>query len=143
MSILKKLYRAHSFINYPDIGELCYNWYISERPHDFERPYKDIIEDYNNITCNDVYYIEDMVDEFFDADELKDLQAFLQESFNTELVSEEVTLPIPREEQNVMPYCGVPAGGGPNHYLLHKHSKYNLPFKVVGYYDTRSTVNNQ
>jgi hypothetical protein len=138
-----KLYRAHSMVNHPDEGEICYNWYISDRPIYFERPYRDLIEDYNKIACNDVYYIEDMVNEFFDADELKDLQAFLQESFNTELVSEEVTLPIPREEQNVMPYCGVPAGGGPNHYLLHKHSIYNLPFKVVGYFDTRSTVNNQ
>ncbi len=143
MSILKKLYRAHSFINYPDIGELCYNWYISDRPHDFERPYKDIIEDYNKIASDDVFYVEDLVKEFFDAEELNALQVFLQEHFDLELVSEEILLPITKVEQNVMPYVGVPAGGGPDHYLLHKHSKYNLPFKVVGYFDTRSTVNNQ
>ena len=138
-----KLYRAHSMVNYPNEGEICYHWYISDRPVYFERPYRDLIEDYNKIAFNDVYFIEDMVDEFFDADELNALQIYLQECFNTELVSEEVTLPIPQEEQNVMPYGGVPAGGGPGYYLLHKHSKYNLPFKVVGYYDTRSTVNNQ
>ena len=143
MSKFKKLYRAHSLVKVPEYGEIYYHWYISDRPNGIELPFEELIEDYNNITCDEVFYVEDMIDEFFDADELKDLQAFLQESFNTELVSEEVTLPIPQEEQNVMPYCGVPAGGGPNHYLLHKHSKYNLPFKVVGYFDTRSTVNNQ
>jgi len=135
-----KLFRAYSIVKYPVEGEICYHWYISERLHVFERPYKDLIEDYDKIACDDVFYIKNMVDEFFDADELNALQTFLHECFGVELTSEEVTLPIPREEQNVMPYGGVPAGGGPGHYLLHKHSKYNLPFKVVGYYDTRSVV---
>ena len=138
-----KLYRAHSMANDPDEGEICYHWYISDRPIYFERPYRDLIEDYNKIACKNFLYIHDMVDEFFDVNELKDLQVFLHECFGVELVSEEVTIPIPREEQNVMPYVGVPAGGGPDHHLLYKHSKYNLPFKVVGYYDTRPTVNNQ
>ena len=133
-----KLYRAHSLIIYPDEGEVCYHWYISDRPIDFERPYENLIENYDNIACNDLFYIEDMVDEFFDESELKTLQAFLKGCFNVKLLSEEVSLPISKEDQNVMPYGGVPAGGGPNHYHLHKHSKYNLPFKVVGYYDTRS-----
>ena len=81
------LYKAYSIVADPDYGKICYHWYISERPIEFERPYENLIEDYNKIACNDLFYIEDMIDEFFDADEFKDLQAFLQESFNTELVS--------------------------------------------------------
>lgn len=143
MSKFKKLYRAHSLVKVPEYGEIYYHWYISDRPNGVELPFEDIIEDYNKIASDDVFYVEDLVKEFFDAEELNALQVFLQKYFDLELVSEEVLLPITKVEQNVMPYCGVPAGGGPNHYLLHKHSKYNLPFKVVGYYDTRSTVNNQ
>jgi len=133
-----KLYRAYSLVKYPDEGEVCYHWYISDRPYGFLFPFDDLIEDYHSIACDDVFYVENLVSEFFDADELKALQAFLQDCFNLDLVSEEISLPISKEDQNVMPYGGVPAGGGPGHYLLHKHSKYELPFKVVGYYDTRS-----
>ena len=143
MSKFKKLYKAHSVVTYPDEGEICYHWYISDRPNSFERPFKKLIENYSDIACDDVFYIENLVEELFDAEELNDFQDFLQNCLNTEIISEEVALPITKDGQNVMPYSGVPAGGGPNHYLLHKHSKYNLPFKVVGYFDTRSTVNNQ
>ena len=131
-----KLYRAYSLVANQDYGEICYHWYISERPDGLERSFEEIVEDYN-IACDDVFYVENLVNEFFDADELKTLQTFLQDCFNLELISEEVSLPISKEEQNVMPYGGVPAGGGPSHYQMYKHSKYNLPFKVVGYYDTR------
>jgi hypothetical protein len=134
----RKLYKAHSMVSDPDYGEICYHWYISDRHNDKDLPFQELIEDYHNIECDDLFYIKKLVSEFFNEIELKTLQAFLKYYFNVKLVSEEVSLPINKEDQNVMPYSGIPAGGGPNHYLLHKHSRYNLPFKVVGYYDTRS-----
>jgi len=135
----RKLYKAYSMVSDPDYGEICYHWYISDRYKDKDLPFEELIEDYYNIRCNDLFYIKNLVSEFFDEDELKVFQAFLKDCFNVELVSEEISLPINKEDQNVMPYSSIPAGGGPNHYQVHKHSKYNLPFRVVGYYDTRST----
>ena len=40
-----KLYRAYSLVADQDYGEICYHWYISERPDGLERPFEEIVED--------------------------------------------------------------------------------------------------
>ena len=59
-----RLYRAHSLVTDPEYGKVCYHWYISHRLYDVGLPYEELIEDYNNIACGEVFYVESLVSEF-------------------------------------------------------------------------------
>jgi hypothetical protein len=47
---------------------------------------------------------------------------------------ERIKLPIPSD---AYPIGAIPSGGGSDFYEVHRHSEYDLPFAVAGFFNSR------
>ena len=74
--------------------------------------------------------------ELFSREEAEALVAYLDGAHGDEGVNQIKKRELPLSSR-LMPLSGIPTGGGPDHYELWRKPEYNLPFKVVGFFDLR------
>lgn len=103
------------------------DWFVVERSYDPRFDYATLIDR----PIADCYGGSDCVDELFTADEARQFEKYLLTTHDTSVRIEEVPVPI---NGGHMPIGGVPVGGPSDFHMLSKHSEYNLPFQVWGYY---------
>lgn len=134
MSEAIELFHVHSvapkLAGHRDV-RIC--WLVSSRPQPLGLSYADFVEGYNE-GCP---YQEGAIDELFTRAEAEALASYLKEHYDDKTVTiEKAALPHP---SNVGGLGVMPAGGGVDFLLLAKNKAYSLPFKVEGYFDTRSS----
>jgi hypothetical protein len=124
-SIVKE-YRAHRDVQFA--------WFRMDREIPLV-PYAEGIREYDP---NDRYavYAEMTLGELFSREEAEALVAYLDRIHGHEGLNRIKTreLPLPNSTLNV---SAMPIGGGPDYYHLWKEPKYDLPFKVEGFFDLR------
>jgi hypothetical protein len=140
---MMKLYHVETIV--PEFGghrEVCLSWFVDRRVVSANRPYAELINDYDP---DDEYncYPEGAIYELFSGDEAQAFVAWLKqnvgETDETTKISE-VTLPI---EGNIMGTGAIPIGG-PQGFLKMKEVSGSEPaasplgFTVLGYLDLRA-----
>src|SRR5262249_53069985 len=80
-------------------------------------------------------YPEGCVDGLFTADESDQLLRYLNEHHGGDAhLIKPAKLPI---SMNQIGFGAIPVGGAQDYYMLYKEDGYDLPFKIMGYYDLR------
>jgi len=144
METFKKLYRAHSVIdNYKGKINVAFMWFVCERDNSIIIPYDELIEGYESLLKNKDRihrdYAEVAINEKFREIEIKMLRDYLKNYHDSELIVEEVPLPLNDEGQRQF-YSAVAIGGEVGFYQLCEEEEYDLNFKVWAYYDTRFCI---
>jgi len=103
-----------------------------------DRPYQDLIENYDPLDPN-VDYPRQAIDEMFSESEANLLKQYLDRCHSGDFPLpvtriDKVELPI-KMNQGAMGALAV--GGLTDFYMLHRRPNYDLPFKVEGYFDLR------
>lgn len=111
--------------------DVSLTWFVDNR-EDPPAPYESLI-DYSQIGPPKGY-AEIFVKECFTADEAAALVGYLREFYDDEPTVRPVELPV---IENVMPFGGIPLGGGVDNLSISREPDYDLPFKVCGYFDIR------
>lgn len=133
-----KLFRARSVLDgllYREtlFDGIVHNWFVCDREPSVVA-YSEAIQDYeeNFEDSRMRSYSEFAVDELFTASEVAALKYYLLAAHGVECEVEEVDIPIPLGASG---YNSIPVGGLCDFYMLYKTESYDLPFKVMGYYD--------
>jgi hypothetical protein len=80
-------------------------------------------------------YGEDAIEELFTDSEARQFVEFARTKRNDSTATIKAA-PLPFES-NVFPVSALPTGGGPDFLRIYKADDYDLPFKVIGFYDVR------
>lgn len=107
-------------------------WFVVDR-EDPVAPYETLI-DRGRVDKRAPGYEEAFVDECFTADEAAALAGYLREFYDDEPTVRLVELPV---TENIMPFGGIPLGGGVDNLDISRAPDYDLPFKVCGYFGIR------
>ena len=114
--------------NYNDV-EVSWN-IIRDSERTLEVNYKNLIKDYKPRNTNSIYP-ESYIQELFTFDEAIVLVKFLVKVYGVKSTIYEINLPI---ENNRMGDCSMSVGGDSGCIQLSKEPKYNLAFKVEGFF---------
>ncbi len=123
-----KLYRAWTQVDgFMGRDNVSFNWFRINREEP-QAPFEELIQDYQPGNL----YAEDYVKELFTESELEELRAYLTEAHVSELLAEEIQLPV---ENFVVGLGAMAVGGLTDFYMLDKEPGYNLSFPVWAFYD--------
>ena len=116
----------------------CFHWFVFERPKPIA-PYETLIEGYYQLDDEKKHYAQDLVDEYFTAEEIEALKKFLLK-YNVTLSVKQAEIPFPKKHQHdFLPlkeimyrvdYIG-------SYMLSEIHKEYDLPFEVCGAIDLK------
>jgi hypothetical protein len=114
-------------------------WFMARRQQPVA-PYADLIVDYAELKRDeDRWMAEENVDEMFTEDEAHALLAWLNEHRRAAHVLLPQAMPIRARTDDGALLIGMGAipVGGLQDFLIPNETDWNLPFKVLGYYDLR------
>jgi hypothetical protein len=114
-------------------------WFVTDRAKPVQRPYAELIEDYDP-AYEYIYYSEEAIDELFSKDEAKAFVAWLKQ--NRGVTDENIKIvesPLPTTK-NAMALRLIPVGGPQDFLIMKEVSGRDSPlgFTVLGYYDLRA-----
>ena len=114
--------------------DVILHWFILDR----KRPpitYKQGIKGYK-ANIDYIKYSKQALKELFTFTEALALKDYIEKEHGGVSKTEikEAKLPL---DKNSMPFVAIPVGGGQDFYELYKGGRYNLPFKVAGYFAIR------
>ncbi len=125
-----KLYRAWSRVNnYRGRDQVRFNWFCENRAKPVA-PYDELIKNYDP-TDRDAIEEQRTVNEYFTAQEIDELKRYLEKYHNTQLVFEEIVVPV---ERGLMPLRSMPLGGLRDFYKLSSEDDYNLKIPVWAFF---------
>jgi hypothetical protein len=138
-----RLYRASTSVSeFNGHREVTLHWFVDRRTIPAQRPYAELIADYDPAQ-NDTYYLEDAIDELFSADEVAAFVGWLKDNrgaTDKDTAVDEAALPI---ASDIIGF-GAIAVGGPQDFLCMAEvagapAASPLGFTVLGYYDLRAS----
>lgn len=101
MSKIIKLFEVHSVINqYHDKLNVGFMWFVNERDSKISMPLTELVEDYENLEKEDSLYVTNFIYEKFHESEVVKFRKLLKEHYKTEIIVEELPLPLTKEKQN-------------------------------------------
>ena len=130
-----ELYKAHTIV--PRFGgckDVKLHWFVCSRNSSLHPPYRELI---TGPQCEGFLHAMDSIDEMFSVEEGNQLVAHLNENYPAcANCMTKVELPI--SCKNEYPIGGLSFGGPTGVINLSENEKWNLQFKVSGYYDLRN-----
>jgi len=139
---MQKLYYAYSIVDNFKYRNCCFNnltitWFVCDRKKSLI-PYEIGIKNYDK-NDEEIGYSEGALDELFSKKEAMMLKKYLKDNYGVDTKIKEEDLPL---DNNLMGFDEIPFGGGVDCILIDENEKYNLPFKVNGYFDIRDITPN-
>lgn len=140
MSSITKLYRVKTIV--PELRGhrlVCLNWFVTGRVVQPNRPYAELIRDYERANRLDRCYAEGAMDELFSSAETEVFLDWLTHYEEADTKITEVPLPIARDSTG---FGAFPTGGPIDQLILAEVGGYDpatspLGFTVRGFYDLR------
>jgi hypothetical protein len=112
------------------------SWLVGDRTEPII-PYSSAILGYEDTDEKFRGYDEQCLNEMFNAEEVEQLMVYLWKNHQTVVEVQKASIPIASSNENLinMPTGALPAGGSADFQMLSWEESYNLPFKVIGYFN--------
>ena len=130
-----KLFTASTIVpKYHNYANVTFDWFVWERQEKLVVRYADLIDGYDSLREESRFYSEAYINELFTETEVNAFATWLLQVFGANCNIKAAEVPV---EKNAIGLSALPVGGSTDFHMIHRHPKYDLPFDVEGYFDTR------